>query len=88
MGLHGVSEAAVAEPGVREELFHQQTLRLVRSSLGTDCSGDTGWVTPSSSSSSTGDDEMRQHRVENWSVRVSHLLSHLEYITYEIKYII
>ena len=79
MGLHGVSEAAVAEPGVREELLHQQTLRLVRSSLGADGSGDTAGLTSPSSSSSTGDDEMRQHRVECWSVMVSHLLSHLEY---------
>ena len=82
MGLHGVSEAAVTEPGVREELLHQQTLRLVRSPLGADGSGDTGGVT---SSSSAGDDEMRQHRVECWSVWVSHLLSHLVYITYEIE---
>ena len=51
MGLHGVSEAAVAEPGVGEEFLHQQTLRLVRSSLGADGSGDTAGVTSLSSSS-------------------------------------
>ena len=77
MGLHGVSETAVAKPGVREELQHYRALSLVSSSLYADGPGATGGIP--SSLSSTGDDEMRQDGVKYWSVWGSHLLSHLEY---------
>ena len=76
MGLHGVPEAAITEPGVRQELQHLRTLSLVNSLQSTVGPGDTGMVT--TSTTSTGDDGMRQDRMKHRSVWLSHLRSDLQ----------
>ena len=73
MGLHGVSEAAVTQPGVAEEIQNLRALSLVSRVLGSEgCKHTTGFT------SATGDDGPGQDRVKCWSAWLPHLSSHLE----------